>query len=106
MVYGTSNGPQDDIGNYLGPCSRPSVPARRVGSGNTPLFFSPACWHPGCGQMSLASTLQSRAAAAVFSGRWPLTCFLGSFPCKVSTEGLKSEVLNADLSSSDVQVFS
>ena len=20
--YGTSNGPQDDIGNYLGPCSR------------------------------------------------------------------------------------
>ena len=21
MVYGTSNGPQDDIGNYLGPCS-------------------------------------------------------------------------------------
>ena len=22
MVYGTSHGPQDDIGNYLGPCSR------------------------------------------------------------------------------------
>ena len=21
MVYGTSNGPQNDIGNYLGPCS-------------------------------------------------------------------------------------
>ena len=22
MVYGTSNGPQNDIGNHLGPCSR------------------------------------------------------------------------------------
>ena len=21
MVYGTSNGPQNDVGNYLGPCS-------------------------------------------------------------------------------------
>ena len=21
MIYGTSNGPQNDIGNYLGPCS-------------------------------------------------------------------------------------
>ena len=23
IVYGTSNGPQNDIGNYSGPCSRP-----------------------------------------------------------------------------------
>ena len=22
MVYGTTNGPQDDIGNYVGPCSK------------------------------------------------------------------------------------
>ena len=25
LVYGTSNGPQNDIGNYLGPCSSKST---------------------------------------------------------------------------------
>ena len=28
IVYGTSNGPQNDVGNYLGPCSTISCPSK------------------------------------------------------------------------------
>ena len=43
IVHGASNGPQNDIGNYLGPCSiEPKLP--QVGPTQTPFKGSWGSW--------------------------------------------------------------